>query len=511
MTPAGRDLMGTDECLPIDEWIQSDQTEVVKSGQHRVVYRLQLETGEYFLKHFRVPDLRTFGQNVIRPSRADLEWESARRVREAGIPTIDCVAMGERSVAGFILDNYLLTKAIPDVIPLDEVLRDVLPSMDSRRQTRLRQLVTKRTGQILGRLHQSRLYHPDLHPGNILVSKSDLTSLDAGTKSIRIWLIDLHSLQPRRHQSTKLACRDLAIWHNFFARRYSHTDRSRFFQAYTAAFSEHELTKAELNRRCERELQRADRHGDRKWHRANSRQVICDGWGLYCRGVVRLGEAWLKAFRNQPTATAVTSSEANSIPELISWPMTPSEPRPRHSAAHAWRMGHALLRRNLSAIEPLAVLEPRLRNRKAYLLLAPHASYRPLPDVLNATNHVNELDRIAKVLGRELDRLHQCGFHYAEWDGSNVLFDENSQRMAWSHLHRLRQRSRSLNLHRRVSLLREIITSFVQRPRFQEHVLRSYTRHWSTVDREQLRCDLSIGELESTTSVEYPPTFLRAA
>ena len=511
MASAGRALRENGNRLPIDQWIQSDRTEIVKSGQHRVVYRLQLESGEYFLKHFRVPDLRTFGQNVIRPSRADLEWEAARRVRETGIPTIECVAMGERSVAGFILDNYLLTKAIPNVIPLDEVLRDVLPSLNARLQARLRQLVTRQTGQILGRLHQSGLYHPDLHPGNILVSRGDLSALDAGIESVRMWLIDLHSVQRRRRPSSRLACRDLAIWHNFFARRYSHTDRFRFFQTYTTAFSEHELTKAELNQRCGRELQRADGHGDRKWHRANSRQVIGDRWGVYCRGVARLGEAWLKSFRNQPTATAVPVSEEASIPELISWPMTPSEPRPRHSAAHAWRMGHALLRRRLTAIEPLAVLEPRSRNRKAYLLLAPHASYRPLPDVLTATNHVTELDRIASILGRELDRLHQCGFHYAEWDGSNVLFDESTQRMAWSHLHRLRQRRRPLSLQRRGVLLQEIISSFVHRPHFQEQVLRSYTRRWSTTDREQLRGHLSIVESKSNPSVECPPTFLRAA
>ncbi|WP_166823691.1 lipopolysaccharide kinase InaA family protein [Thalassoroseus pseudoceratinae] len=510
LTPDFEFLTNRNGQLPIDEWLHASTTEVVKSGEHRVVYRLQLESGEYFLKHFRVPDLQTFGQNVIRPSRAKLEWRAAQRVKETGIPTIDCVAVGERRVGGFVLDNFLLSKAIPDVIPLDEVLSDILPTYNSHREAQLRQLITREAGEVLGRLHRNSLYHPDLHPGNVLISSADLQAFESGTDTVRMWLIDLHSVQYRRRPSAQMACRDLALWHNFFARRCSRAERSRFFRAYTEEYPRHQFTATELSRRCTTELRHADRHGDRKWHRANSRQLIADRWGLFCRGIARLGIDWLKAFRSQPTSNANPVSESLA-PELISWPMTPSERRPKHSAAHAWRMGHALLRRNLPTIEPWAVYEPKLRGQKAYLLLAPQSSFRPLPDVLDSTNQSADIESIASLIGRELDRLHHCGFYYREWDGSNVLIDQESMKLAWSHTHRLRQRRRSLSIRQRVKRLQEILPAFADRPRFQEHFLRSYTHRLTDSQQKQLRQELPLGRSGSAVSAECPPTFLRAA
>ena len=121
------------------------------------------------------------------------------------------------------------------------------------------------------------------------------------------------------------------------------------------------------------------------------------------------------------------------------------------------------------------------------------------------------IDKLATLLGRELNRLHECGFHYAEWDGSNVLFDESTFALAWSHLHRLRQQRRPLAMRQRRERLQEILNEFANRPRFQQHVARSYTRHWSPSDRQRFLSEFLEQTTEQETSVDCPPTSLRAA
>src|SRR5258708_4289085 len=61
------------------EWRGRGAIDVVKHGPHRTVYRLRLASGEYYLKHFRIPDLRAGLQNLLRKSKAEREWMAARR------------------------------------------------------------------------------------------------------------------------------------------------------------------------------------------------------------------------------------------------------------------------------------------------------------------------------------------------------------------------------------------------------------------------------------------------
>ena len=52
-----------DQGLRLSQWKQNGQASVVKMGAHRAVYRLELPSGQYYLKHYRIPGLRAQLQN----------------------------------------------------------------------------------------------------------------------------------------------------------------------------------------------------------------------------------------------------------------------------------------------------------------------------------------------------------------------------------------------------------------------------------------------------------------
>src|SRR5882757_4088708 len=61
-------------------------TTTVKTGPHRTVYRLVLDGGDFYLKHFRIADRKALLQNVLRRSKAELEWRAARSIARMGLP-----------------------------------------------------------------------------------------------------------------------------------------------------------------------------------------------------------------------------------------------------------------------------------------------------------------------------------------------------------------------------------------------------------------------------------------
>ncbi len=94
--------------------------ETVKTGPHRTVYRLSLALGEFYLKHFRINNWRTLLLNAFRPTKADLEWHAALRIARLGLPTFEPVALGQIRRGGLVADSFLVSRGIPQAIPLDE-------------------------------------------------------------------------------------------------------------------------------------------------------------------------------------------------------------------------------------------------------------------------------------------------------------------------------------------------------------------------------------------------------
>ncbi|MGE5190986.1 MAG: lipopolysaccharide kinase InaA family protein, partial [Deltaproteobacteria bacterium] len=227
-----------DELLPacrqaISGAAASAVAQTVKTGPHRTVYRLSLAGGEFYLKHFRVADRKALLQNLVRPSKAEREWRAAQTLARLGLPTFEPVALGRLRRGGLVYDSFLVSREIPETVPLDQLVTAELASgagspqsrEAAHRQSDLRHRLAVAMGELAARLHRAGVEHADLHAGNVLVrvSGDDLPAL---------WPIDLDKVRLHRGLSSRRRFENLAFLHQFFAGKSTRSDRLRFYCAY---------------------------------------------------------------------------------------------------------------------------------------------------------------------------------------------------------------------------------------------------------------------------------------
>jgi serine/threonine protein kinase len=249
--------------LPLDEWKRAGRLTTVKRGPHRVVYRADLAEGSVYVKHFLVPDFRAMARQWFRSGKGRNEGRRAAKLEAIGVPTITPVALGERRVRRFLLENYLVTKEIPDTQPLDEFVECQLPLIEPVRQGRLRRDLARVLADLTARLHDAGFVHKDFHPGNLLIRIEP-------DDTLRLAVIDLDALRVTRRLSWDGVRENLALLNHYFWSRCNRADRYRFLTAYLKARLDPSTPDTRL---LAREIERATRAwAERLWKR----------WGRRC-------------------------------------------------------------------------------------------------------------------------------------------------------------------------------------------------------------------------------------
>src|SRR4051794_10928198 len=154
------------EGLRLDEWRRDGRLTVVKTGPHRVVYRVDLPQGAVYVKHYLVPGLRAKVRQWFRRGRGRNEGRRPRYLAAIGVPTITPIALGEQRKRKFLFENYLITHAIPESIPLDEFVERRLPQLAPPRQVRIRHRLATALALLTARLHNGGPLPPGLPPRN---------------------------------------------------------------------------------------------------------------------------------------------------------------------------------------------------------------------------------------------------------------------------------------------------------------------------------------------------------
>ena len=80
--------------LRLDDWREQGRVTTIKSGPHRVVYRVDLPQGTIYVKHFLVPDWRATLRQWVRRGKGRNEGKSTQHLASIGVPTITPVALG---------------------------------------------------------------------------------------------------------------------------------------------------------------------------------------------------------------------------------------------------------------------------------------------------------------------------------------------------------------------------------------------------------------------------------
>ncbi len=531
--------------IRLDEWVRDGQARVVKHGPHRTVYQVTLPGLTFYLKHFRVADVRARLRELVRPAKARMEYERALAVAERQVPTITPLGLGVRCEGMRPSDSFLATHSLEDVEPLDTFLETTLPDLSPARQARLRRLVAEELGAFIAYMHEAGILHHDLHAANILVA------VEPGD-TVRLFLIDLHAVRLGRPLNWRSSRANLVMLSRWFSLRASRADRLRFWRAYCRVrVSQGQDRSAGLSpslrdtfRERARDLEtrgwlsnlRFWRHRDRRCLETNRRYQPVHGHGVRGHAIRDLDPPALASLLNDPNEPfrrpgiiLLKDSPSATVAEF-SLPVggvlrrvvykrfavtSAADPwlallRPT-PALRSWVHGHGLRERCLPTARPLAVLH-RYRYglpREGYLLA------EKIDDAVELHRGLEQLQRLPAARYRAarqrlIERiaclvrdLHRRQMSHRDLKAANILVQRDEGRGArgepnhhsplTTHEHIWLidlvgvTRHRKLRYARRLQNLARLHASFVQNPALTRtdklRFLRSYLQ-WGLVGRE---------------------------
>jgi tRNA A-37 threonylcarbamoyl transferase component Bud32 len=524
--PEYQEMLFGPDGLRLDDWLRDGQARVVKHGPHRTVYRVTLPGLDCHLKHYRLHDVRAWMRELVRPSKARMEYERALAVAACGVATITPLALGEVCRGIGPADSFLLTHTLEDAIPLNYFVEVVFSGLPLPRQTFIRQQLATALGDFLARLHDAGIVHNDLHAGNILLR------LDADDRP-HLYLIDLHALRltgrPLAWQATRA---NLVLFNRWFALRAGRADRLRFWSAYSGSRQsppwEHGQGPTGL-RELARELECLTWESNLRFWRSRDRRCLVSnryyqrvrhgnvaGYRVTDLDGAALAPLLLdpdEPFR-RPGVRLLKDSRSSTVAELdmpvqgvlrrviykrfrvTSWsdPWTALVRQP--PALRSWVHGHGLRERCLPTPRPLAVLHRRRSGlfQEGYLLTEKIengvdlrrfvAGLDALPLAHRRTILRHGIDRVARLV-RE---LHHCSLAQRDLKAANILVSGD-----WSAPHFWLidlvgvTRHRKLSRRRRVQNLARLHASFVRHPALSRtdklRFLRVYLQ-WGLFGRE---------------------------
>jgi tRNA A-37 threonylcarbamoyl transferase component Bud32 len=228
LLPELHDQLLNGQGLRMPEWLQSGQARVVKHGPHRIVYRVELPGLCFYVKHNFIHDQRAWMRQLVRHSKARIEFERVLDARERGIPTIVPLALAEQETQVGSGESILITQSLEDCIPLHFFLAAVLPTFPEPRSARLRQHLAVELGKLVARIHDAGILHHDLHAANLLVR------VDADDR-VELFVIDLLAVKVGLPLDWKASCDNLVTMNCWFTFRVNRADRLRFWKAYFQA------------------------------------------------------------------------------------------------------------------------------------------------------------------------------------------------------------------------------------------------------------------------------------
>jgi tRNA A-37 threonylcarbamoyl transferase component Bud32 len=211
--------------LRLSEWLLAGQAQLIKEGADRKVYRVVLPELDFYLKQYCASTARARLRDWLRPSKARLEFHHAHALAERGLPTLEVLAVGETPREQQPASSYLLTRTVPEGVPLGAFLESTCCTWSAARQSRLRQRLAITLGELLARMHQAGVSHHDLHPGNFLLRLGP-------AEEPELYLIDLHAVRVGKPLEESAARADLVQLNRWFILRAERSDRLRFWQAY---------------------------------------------------------------------------------------------------------------------------------------------------------------------------------------------------------------------------------------------------------------------------------------
>lgn len=192
---------------------------VIKKGNHRIVERILLENVDLHAKTNYLHNMRARLRRFLRPSKAQLEFSVLRELGNAGVKSLEPLAWAEK--APLFGESVLYTRTLGDSETLEEFWKKSWTTMDPKSKHK----ICKHFSILLAQMHRSGLFHPDPHPGNILVM----------SHSLDLRIIDLHNPIRKRNPTITHRKMDISGWAQWGNLRLETRDLVRILKHYLSA------------------------------------------------------------------------------------------------------------------------------------------------------------------------------------------------------------------------------------------------------------------------------------
>ena len=451
--------------LRLKEWLASGRAEIVKHSPRRTVYRVDLPERAFFIKLYRSSAWLDVARRLVRPSTAQREFERAREAARRGVPTVRCVAVGERIHRGLPGENLLVTEAIPESCSLTEYVEQHLPQLPAAERSLMRRKLAESLARLCAAAHRAGVLHDDLHPGNVLV-RLDTCSADRDDAHLpQLHLIDLAGAKLSGALDWQRSRWSLVMLGASWAGQASLSEAWRFWRTYLG--ERPELPSPGL-RRGAREIAARIWARRRRIARSRDRRALGDNREFYrLAGLAAQGHAvtdfpyaefkrllaeperLLADGVHRPLKLAHRSVVVQAELSLASGAVRVAYKRVRAKnwwkalafflrrspALDAWRLGHALLLRGIATARPLVVCETKGfgLGRDSYL------ATQWIEDAINLHLYCWKLARspaderrrrtrqAATALGGLLGRMHAWHISHPDLKGCNLLVAERPE------------------------------------------------------------------------------------
>lgn len=449
----------------------------VKHNGLREVWRGRIGEHTYYLKYYARNGWRGTLKSFLRGPACLAEWKCGMYALNAGIDAVRPAGYTPTLRYKGRTCSLLVTEAVEPSQPLNEFWKALQSDDDAARRRADTAQLAERVAQLIARAHQAGFEHLDMHAANILVQP-------VAPRAYRALFVDLHTARLGAPLNDRAVVRNLAQLNQWFRRHCSLADRLRFLRAYFRWRNAYEhafaharplgLTFEQLVRAL---LVGADRHADRLWTKRDRRAVrkgryfarvrIAGGWRgmvfLSCKQPLdesplsrrELSADWWKQQMQRPLRWFADDAQPlcknshsaqvarvrlphpdGDVPVIVKRPLARNWRRglsqllPPSRSIRGWRVGNALLHRDIAVARPLAVLErrwgPFIRDSLLLTEAIPNAAdleqhlraaYQSLPPA----KWVPHKRILTQRLVRHLRRLEDRGFQHRDCKAGNIL------------------------------------------------------------------------------------------
>jgi hypothetical protein len=183
--------------------IMSLRGETFRELENRRTQKITLGNKQYFIKqHFGIGWKEIFKncfQLRLPVIGAKNEWQAIQRLQTLGIATQTIVGYGSRGFNPAHKQSFLITEELPEHLSLEQLCalwKDLPPAPQFKRQ------LISEVARIARILHENGINHRDFYLCHFL--------LKTPTNPIKLYLIDLHRAQIRKHTPERWMIKDLA-------------------------------------------------------------------------------------------------------------------------------------------------------------------------------------------------------------------------------------------------------------------------------------------------------------